>query len=196
MRTLALASLVLLIGCASAPATLHPVGIVAWPLHRGDRDLAPQLWYPAPAGSGTAPYRVRPIFEGVRIGRDAAYRRSHAPRPLVIVSHGNWGTAYSLGWLATALVDDGYLVLSLTHPGTSAASRTTSGRIRLWERPADVSRALDQLLADPVWGPRVDRDRIGPRPRRRLARRDPRDVSTAALAFFGRTVGAAAAVPR
>lgn len=96
----------------------------------------------------------------MRIARDAVYEGA-APRPLVILSHGNWGTPYSMGWLATRLVDEGYLVLALDHPGTSAESRTTRGRIRLWERAGDVSRALDQLLDDPTWGPRVDRARIG-----------------------------------
>jgi predicted dienelactone hydrolase len=103
--------------------------------------------------------------------RGAAHLRGRADRtrralrrrlaPLVILSHGNWGTWFSQGWLATQLVDAGYLVLSLEHPGTSATSRTTGGRVRLWDRAADISRALDVVLADPTWGPRVDRDRIG-----------------------------------
>jgi predicted dienelactone hydrolase len=31
----------------------------------------------------------------------------------------------------------------------------------MWERPKDLSVVLDKLLADPVFGPRIDRKRIG-----------------------------------
>jgi len=150
-----------LAACVSAPPTRGPVGITHIEAHRGDRDLAPQLWYPAADGSATQTYAVKRVFEGVRIGRGARYAGGATPRPLIILSHGNWGTWFSQGWLATHLVDAGYLVLSLQHPGTTAESRTTAGRIRLWDRAADVSRALDVVLADPEWGPRIDRDRIG-----------------------------------
>jgi predicted dienelactone hydrolase len=164
MRTLPLVALLFLAAgaCIHAPDTRLPVGITHLEAHRADRDLAVQLWYPAAAGADTEKFAVKRIFEGVRVGRGAAYdARGAAKLPLVILSHGNWGTPYSQGWLATQLVDAGYVVLSLQHPGTSAESRTTAGLVRLWDRPADVTKALDALLVDPVWGGRIDRDRIG-----------------------------------
>jgi len=82
-------------------------------------------------------------------------------RPLVVLSHGNWGSRYSQGWLALRLVEAGYLVVSTSHPGTEGESQTAAGRYRLWDRSRDVSLALDAVLKHPKWGPMIDADRIG-----------------------------------
>ena len=82
-------------------------------------------------------------------------------RPLVVVSHGNWGSRYSQGWLALQLVNAGYVVLSASHPGTVGDDQTAAGRYRLWDRSRDASFALDQVLKDPKWAAIIDGTRVG-----------------------------------
>ena len=36
-----------------------------------------------------------------------------------------------------------------------------TGTSSIWQRPVDISLDIDHLLADPVWGPRIDPNRIG-----------------------------------
>jgi predicted dienelactone hydrolase len=152
-------ALVLLSGCAGARVPAVSVGLATVPTQRGTRDLAPRLWYRAVEGDASTVVRGRPAFVGERVSPDAAFL-NEGPRPLVVLSHGYWGGAMSQAWLATRLVERGFLVVSLQHPGTMTDSQTTEARIRLWERARDVSFLLDRLLADPVWGPRINRDRI------------------------------------
>src|SRR5207244_11845286 len=82
-------------------------------------------------------------------------------RPLIVVSHGNWGSRFSQGWLALELAGAGYVVLSTSHPGTIGDDQTAAGRYRLWDRSRDVSFALDELLKNPKWAAFIDADRIG-----------------------------------
>jgi predicted dienelactone hydrolase len=103
----------------------------------------------------------RPPLRPISVARDAAPADPQARRPLVVLSHGNWGSRYSLGWLALKLVDAGYVVLSTTHPGTSGDDQTAAGRYRLWDRSRDVSASIDAILRHPKWSALVDPARIG-----------------------------------
>ncbi len=48
------------------------------------------------------------------------------------------------------------------HPGNNAVEpMTRDGFMLWWERATDASEVLDGVLADPMLGPHVDRDRIG-----------------------------------
>ena len=82
-------------------------------------------------------------------------------QPLIVISHGNWGSRFSQGWLALELVKSGYVVLSTSHPGTVGDDQSVAGRYRLWDRSRDVSFALDEVLRDPKWAALIDEDRIG-----------------------------------
>lgn len=118
-----------------------------------------ELWY-RPAGDAKAEdMTIRPPLRPIPVARNA--RPVPGKRPLVVLSHGNWGTRYSQGWLALKLVDAGYVVLSTSHPGTVGDDQTAAGRYRLWDRSRDVSFALDQVLKDPKWAAIIDETRIG-----------------------------------
>jgi predicted dienelactone hydrolase len=78
----------------------------------------------------------------------------------VVISHGNWGTRYSQGWLASRLVKAGYVVISPSHPGTMNDDRTAAGALRLWDRSEDIRFALSAVLKDPKWASLIDQDRI------------------------------------
>lgn len=125
------------------------------------RAVTTEVWYPAQASAQTTDFRPRPLFKTFEIAPNASPDRSRERLPLIVLSHGNWGTRYANAWLATALVKAGYVVISTTHPGTSADDQTAAGRVRLLDRASDVTFALTQFLADPAWMPLVDPKRIG-----------------------------------
>lgn len=81
---------------------------------------------------------------------------------LILVSHGTGGNELGHHNLATRLAAEGYLVAALRHPGDNWQDRSmiTSGRY-FGERPRQVSRVLDALLASPEWGARIPSGRIG-----------------------------------
>ncbi|MGG6897812.1 alpha/beta hydrolase family protein [Rhizobium sp. BR 315] len=85
---------------------------------------------------------------------------------LIVISHGTGGSEFGQSSLAEALARDGYLVAALRHPGDSYQDSS------LWqkplgayftERPRQVSRLIDALLADPEWKDRIATDAKGPR---------------------------------
>lgn len=113
------------------------------------------IWYPSPAPA--TPQRFGPFEVAVAPGAPV----TPGVLPLVLISHGTGGHELGHAWLARQLAAEGFLVLSIRHPGDHFQDR--SGVTRpdyLAERPRQLSRALDALLADPQWGPRVDTRRI------------------------------------
>ncbi|SDD81643.1 Predicted dienelactone hydrolase [Cupriavidus sp. YR651] len=81
---------------------------------------------------------------------------------LILLSHGTGGTELNHHNLGTRLAREGYLVAALRHPGDNWQDRSliASGKY-LSERPRQLSRVLDALLASLEWGPRVPTNRIG-----------------------------------
>lgn len=126
----------------------------------GPRPLDSVLWYPAAAGTQEQRWTVGP-FDAGPVAPDAV----PAPGrwPLVLLSHGTGGSAPSLGWLARALAAQGWMVLAVNHHGNTAAEPRYQlpAFLAWWDRPRDLSTALDRLLADPRWGPHVDAGRVG-----------------------------------
>lgn len=85
---------------------------------------------------------------------------------LIVISHGTGGSEFGQSSLAEALARDGYLVAALRHPGDNYQDGS------LWqkplsayftERPRQVSRLIDALLADSQWKDRIATDAKGPR---------------------------------
>jgi predicted dienelactone hydrolase len=66
-------------------------------------------------------------------------------------------------WLGYYLASRGYIVAAVNHHGNTAAEKQPApqGFLLYWERARDLSVVLDKLLADPVFGARIDRNRIG-----------------------------------
>jgi predicted dienelactone hydrolase len=126
------------------------------------REIATEVWYPAADGAVESPFAARPFIQPIPLSRDAAYCcDNQSRRALVVISHGIFGNRFSQGWLARALVAQGYLVASVTHPGTTTDDITPAGIHRLWDRAQAVSAALDHLLSHPTWSARIDAARIG-----------------------------------
>lgn len=125
------------------------------------RKVTSELWFEAAADAKAEQFAARPVFRPVLIARGALPHPSSGKRPLIVISHGNFGSRFSHGWLVVELVKAGYVVLSTTHPGTSGDDQTVAGRYRLWDRSRDVSFALDEILKHPTWSVPIDAQRIG-----------------------------------
>lgn len=154
---------ILLAGALTAPAhagqeprpgftrTEIKVPYRAWPIPMS-------IWYPA---AGAAP-------EGL-VGKNIVFRRTQVLErpsmkqgkyPLLVFSHGSGSRMESMGWLAAALVKAGAMVVAVNHPGSTSNDSSPRRSARFWERPQDLSAALDHILADPVFGPNIDQGRI------------------------------------
>jgi predicted dienelactone hydrolase len=125
------------------------------------RAITSELWFEALPEAAVEPFATRPLFRPLSIARGAAPNPASGKRPLIVVSHGNFGTRYSHGWLAVELVNAGYVVLSTSHPGTMLGDESAAGRYRLWDRSRDVSFAIGAALKHPRWRALIDAARIG-----------------------------------
>ncbi len=115
------------------------------------------LFYPTPAVA-----RIQPMGPWRPVVTPGAPVAAAPLKGLILISHGTGGHELGHHNLATRLAADGYLVAALRHPGDNWEDRSmiTSGRY-FSERPRQVSRVLDALLASPEWGPRIPAGRIG-----------------------------------
>lgn len=142
-----------------------PAGPYDW---RGDgqHTLRTLIWYPADRGTPEKPFLVgppdSPLFDGGRAAVDAALASAPGKFPLVVLSHGSGGTAGNLAWLGSVLAAHGYIAVAVDHPGNNAIDGyTVPGFTLWWLRARDVSAVIDGMLADPIFGPRLDPQRIG-----------------------------------
>ena len=151
-RALAAVALLLLAGHAGAQHAGYRTFTVA-----GDAPMTVALFYPTAATARTL--TMGPWQPLVAPGAPPI----EAPlRGLILLSHGTGGTELNHHNLATRLARDGYLVAAVRHPGDNWQDRSliSSGRY-LSERPLQLSRVLDALLASPEWGARIPAERIG-----------------------------------
>jgi predicted dienelactone hydrolase len=125
------------------------------------RNVVSEVWFEAAPSTPIESFSVAPPLQSFKLTVGAQPAPGQGRKPLIVISHGNWGTRYSYGWLATELVKAGYVVLSTTHPGTMFGDLRPEYRARLWERSQDISFALSQLLNDPAWKAQIDENRIG-----------------------------------
>lgn len=81
---------------------------------------------------------------------------------LVLVSHGTGGSELGHHNLAQRLAQNGYLVAALQHPRDNYRDRSLAATSTFFaERPRQVSRVLDALLANPEWKEKIPSGRIG-----------------------------------
>ena len=128
------------------------------------RPIRTTIWYPAPEGllqssilDASVPFSVPAVAEDAPI---ASTQRSF---PLILLSHGTGGSAIQLMWLGHRLASRGYIVAAVSHHGNTALEPrpAAQGFLLYWERARDLDVALKALLADTVFGARIDTTRIG-----------------------------------
>jgi predicted dienelactone hydrolase len=81
---------------------------------------------------------------------------------MLLLSHGNGGSARMMGWFGTALARAGYVVVAVDHPGNNGVdAMTDAGSILMWNRADDLAVALAAVQADPLLSPHMDASRMG-----------------------------------
>lgn len=121
--------------------------------------LSISLWYPTASTAKPISLGETPAFVGLPVIRDA--QPTSAAHPLIVLSHGYGGSWRNLAWLAGELADKGYVVAAPDHPGTTTFDMQSPDIVALWQRPRDISRVIDTLLADPALAGSISPDRIG-----------------------------------
>ena len=141
----------LLLICLSdhAIADGNPIGFQSstLPDAHNERALEMVVWYPSATSAKPQLIADSPVFVGALAVRNAP--AAAGEHPLVVLSHGyrgNWGNQ---DWLASTLAHQGYIVAAVNHPGTTTRDRNPEAAAQLWQRPADVSRAIDAVMAQP-----------------------------------------------
>jgi predicted dienelactone hydrolase len=132
----------------------------------GPRPLTTVIWYPvAPTGKFTFIFNSSktPVFFPIAVASGAEPAPVPEKYPLVLLSHGTGSSALQMMWLGHHLASRGYIVAAVNHHGNTAEETRlfAQGAMLVWERPRDVSVVLDRLLADPLFGARIDTNRIG-----------------------------------
>lgn len=139
-------------GAMTSPAFAQ-VGMESLKLDDGKTSAV--LFYPTDAAAQARMLGPFPV--------NVAFGRAPTPgkHPLLIVSHGTGGNELGHSWLAERMARQGWVVLAIRHLGDNYQDRSLIGTpVFFTARPRQVTRALDELLADPRWGAVVDRDRI------------------------------------
>jgi predicted dienelactone hydrolase len=129
------------------------------------RALLATVWYPAVPFAVEKPIEIPGMSQLFVIGsaaQDATFASSPAKFPMIVLSHGTGGSAMQMAWLGTALAAKGYIAVAVNHPGNNATEAYTAQGFSIWwERARDLSVVIDSMLADPMFGARIDAKRIG-----------------------------------
>ena len=109
------------------------------------RPLDVTVWYPAAPGGEEIILGDSPLFRGTSARLDAPIADGRFP--LVLLSHGAGlaGRAEALSWIAAPLAQRGFVVAAPTHPGNGGPNRSAAETMKLWLRPADITRTLDAM---------------------------------------------------
>jgi predicted dienelactone hydrolase len=133
----------------------------------GSRPLSVQVWYPTSDNAVEHDWVVgpssAPLFMAGHSAENAALPSTQVKHSLVILSHGTGGSSVMLAWLGEALARNGYVAAAVNHHGNTSTESvpTPEGFMLWWERPMDLSKVLDHLLADPMFGSLIDVGRVG-----------------------------------
>lgn len=159
MRSILYASSLAILFAASAHAD-PTVGFDHFTMEADHRvgPVAAGLWSPVGRATYAGEIGGNAVFEPVKAYIGAALPDEKLP--LIVVSHGSGSSMDGTAWLAAGLAERGALVLVLNHPGTTTGDSSPRQTVRLSERAADMSAALDHVLADPYFSERINRDQI------------------------------------
>lgn len=136
-------------------------GITTFNYHDAERNrpVVTEVWYPVDPDS---PAKTPPGFwHRCDEARDATLSTKKSKYPLIMMSHGSGGDRYNISWLAEVFAANGYIVAAMDHFGNTWNNKIPEAYAKPWERPKDVSFALDQLLSSSQFKDRIDLKRIG-----------------------------------
>lgn len=81
--------------------------------------------------------------------------------PLLLLSHGTGGNRISQMWLASELAASGFVVASVDHYGNTLDNKIPENFVKVWDRPLDITFALNNLLRNSKVGSKIDTSKIG-----------------------------------
>lgn len=155
MAALVLVAVVVLV--AGARRSEHPVGMQVARVETPDGPVAVAIWYPTSARTWPTTFvsgQLLDVAKGGPVAGDGL--------PLVVMSHGNGGSALGHVDLAMALASAGYVVMAPTHAGDNFADPSRQGSPALFSQRATQLRAtVDYALGAWPDAGHVDATRIG-----------------------------------
>ena len=82
--------------------------------------------------------------------------------PLVVISHGRVGSINGHQDTAVTLVEAGYVVAAINHPGDTGTDMSRTNDLSVFiERPTDIKRLIDFMLSASPAAAKIDPERIG-----------------------------------
>ncbi|WP_420212216.1 alpha/beta hydrolase family protein [Burkholderia aenigmatica] len=143
--------------CLSA-SVAHAAGVkfVSIPADAAGPELRAAIW--TPCATPAQPLTIGPfLLKGQRNCPTVGDKL-----PLVVISHGHAGTYFGHHDLAETLADAGYVVAAINHPGDTHTDMSHAADLReLVERPEDIKRLVDYMLANGPDAAHIDPARIG-----------------------------------
>ncbi|HRN60959.1 MAG TPA: dienelactone hydrolase family protein [Luteimonas sp.] len=134
----------------------QPVGFQVQPVKTASGMMAVAIWYP------TTKTPLPTTFVGgqlLSVVRDGPIKGTALP--LVVISHGNGGSALSHVDLAMELASAGYVVAAPTHPGDNYADNSRQSSPALFSQRAEQMRStVDYLLGSWAGAERVNPGRV------------------------------------
>lgn len=115
---------------------------------------------------GPGPREVA-VVETIRLGTfdvRVTYPKGDAPAPVLVFSHGLYGSKDAYQVLARFWASHGYAVIQPTHPDSlKEGFKGQADAMRAWdERPKQISHVIDSLATiEEKTGAKLDRERIG-----------------------------------
>jgi predicted dienelactone hydrolase len=139
--------------------TLHAAGLrfITVPAVAGFPEFRAAVWSPClePAGEVKLRTITLPATQDCVVAGEKL--------PLIVISHGYRGSFAGHHDTAEALADGGFVVVALNHPVDSGAGDMSraDNLAALTERPADIGRVIDYMLAEWPDRPKLDPEKIG-----------------------------------
>ncbi len=142
-------------GVVQAMEPEHNVGIRQFTVPYYGLPIDAAIWYPTERESRS----IDAVSVLIEAAPDAPIKPGKYP--LLVLSHGTGGMKLNHYPFAQAFAKAGYVVVSLTHPGDNFRDRSMIADPRyFYERPRQISRVIDFVLANPDWAVMVDQNRI------------------------------------
>jgi predicted dienelactone hydrolase len=142
---------------AGARRPENPVGFQVIPIKTASGPIAVAIWYPTSATPRPTTFAGGSLLS---VASDGPVLGSGLP--IVLISHGNGGSAVSHVDLAMDLASAGYVVAAPTHAGDNIADQSAQGSPALFSQRAEQMRStLDYLLKGWSGASHLDPGRVG-----------------------------------
>jgi len=116
------------------------------------------VWYPTLAEDAPVEIGGNILFHGFAAQIDAAAAPNDAP--LIVMSHGSGGNAAQMGWFATQMAAQGYIVAAPNHHATMSRDSDPYQTPHIWLRNQDLSAVIDTFAAGEVHDVTADMDQV------------------------------------